>query len=99
MDIFSVSRMNALMSILDEMHEHEVQSRLANKPDMIINDSVTSELARNKELVKEYEKRAKFELNDRERKIDEQMRLIYLRTRNRKETSLKSETSFSTNTT
>ncbi|GKF47073.1 hypothetical protein Tco_0136875, partial [Tanacetum coccineum] len=38
-----------------------VQSRLANKPDMIINDSVTSELARYKELVEEYEKRAKFE--------------------------------------
>ncbi|GKA54916.1 hypothetical protein Tco_0753865 [Tanacetum coccineum] len=36
-----------------------VQSRLANKPDMIINDSVTSELARYKELVGEYEKQAK----------------------------------------
>ncbi|GJT63871.1 hypothetical protein Tco_1015351 [Tanacetum coccineum] len=36
-----------------------VQSRLANKPDMIISDSVASELARYKELVGEYEKRAK----------------------------------------
>ncbi|GKB07363.1 hypothetical protein Tco_0835647 [Tanacetum coccineum] len=53
-------RNDALMSILDEMHEQGVQSRLANKPDMIINDSVTSELARYKELVGEYEKRAKF---------------------------------------
>ncbi|GJV37895.1 hypothetical protein Tco_1410372 [Tanacetum coccineum] len=59
-------RNDALMSILDEMHEQGVQSRLANKPDMIINDSVTSELARYKELVGEYEKRAKFELTDRE---------------------------------
>ncbi|GJX24328.1 hypothetical protein Tco_0228773 [Tanacetum coccineum] len=50
---------DALMSILDEMHEQGVQSRLANKPDMIINDSVTSELARYKELVGEYEKWAK----------------------------------------
>ncbi|GJX09139.1 hypothetical protein Tco_0198998 [Tanacetum coccineum] len=72
------------------MHRTGVQSRLANKPDMIINDSVTSELARYKELVGEYEKRAKFELTDRERKIDEQMRII-ISDRNRKETSLKSE--------
>ncbi|GJV80446.1 retrovirus-related pol polyprotein from transposon TNT 1-94 [Tanacetum coccineum] len=43
-------RNDALMSILDEMHEHGVQSRLTNKPDMLINDSVTSELARYKEL-------------------------------------------------
>ncbi|GJW53483.1 retrovirus-related pol polyprotein from transposon TNT 1-94 [Tanacetum coccineum] len=52
-------RNDALMSILDEMHEQGVQSRLTNKPDMLMNDSVTSELARYKELVGEYEKRAK----------------------------------------
>ncbi|GJX08574.1 retrovirus-related pol polyprotein from transposon TNT 1-94 [Tanacetum coccineum] len=84
-DVSSV-RNDALMSILDEMHEQGVQSRLANKPDMVVNDSVTSELARYKELVGEYEKRAKFELTDRERKIDEQMRII-ISDRNRKETS------------
>ncbi|GKB68053.1 hypothetical protein Tco_0929465, partial [Tanacetum coccineum] len=50
-------RNDALMSILDEMHEQGVQSRLANKPDMVMNDSVTSELARYKELSVEYEKR------------------------------------------
>ncbi|GJS01160.1 retrovirus-related pol polyprotein from transposon TNT 1-94 [Tanacetum coccineum] len=52
-------RNDALMSILDEMHEQGVQSRLTNKPDMLMNDSMTSELARYKELVGEYEKRAK----------------------------------------
>ncbi|GJV96345.1 retrovirus-related pol polyprotein from transposon TNT 1-94 [Tanacetum coccineum] len=83
-------RNDALMSIFDEMHEQGVQSRLANKSHMVVNDSVTSELARYKELVGEYEKRAKFELTDRERKIDEQMRII-ISDRNRKETSLKSE--------
>ncbi|GJY80065.1 retrovirus-related pol polyprotein from transposon TNT 1-94 [Tanacetum coccineum] len=83
-------RDDALMSILDEMHEQGVQSRLANKPNMVVKDSVTSELARYKELVGEYEKRAKFELTDKERKIDEQMRII-ISDRNRKETSLKSE--------
>ncbi|GJY00957.1 retrovirus-related pol polyprotein from transposon TNT 1-94 [Tanacetum coccineum] len=85
---------DALMSIINEMHEEGVQqgvqSRLANKPDKVVNDSLTSELARYKELVGEYEKRAKFELTDRERKIDEQMRII-ISDRNRKETSLKSE--------
>ncbi|GKF82983.1 hypothetical protein Tco_0244639, partial [Tanacetum coccineum] len=59
---------DALMSILDEMHEQGIQSRLANKPDMVVNDSVTSELTRYKELVGEYKKQAKFELTDRERK-------------------------------
>ncbi|GJQ92615.1 hypothetical protein Tco_0003754, partial [Tanacetum coccineum] len=75
---------------VEDNKEHGVQSRLANKPDMVVNDSVTSELARYKELVGEYEKWAKFELTDRERKIDEQMRII-ISDRNRKETSLKSE--------
>ncbi|GJW62822.1 retrovirus-related pol polyprotein from transposon TNT 1-94 [Tanacetum coccineum] len=86
----SFVRNDALTSILDEIHEQGVQNRLANKPDMVVNDSVTSELARYKELVGEYEKRAKFELNYREQKIDEQMRII-ISDRNRKETSLKSE--------
>ncbi|GJR54703.1 hypothetical protein Tco_1405224 [Tanacetum coccineum] len=83
-------RNDALISILDEMHEHGVQSRVTNKPDMVVNDTVTYELARYKEMVGEYEKRAKFELTNKERKIDEQMRII-ISDRNRKETSLKSE--------
>ncbi|GKF92409.1 hypothetical protein Tco_0279128 [Tanacetum coccineum] len=41
-------RNDALMSILDEMHEQGVQSRLTNKPNMVMNDSMTSELARYK---------------------------------------------------
>ncbi|GJS68611.1 ribonuclease H-like domain-containing protein [Tanacetum coccineum] len=61
-------RNDALMSILDEMHEQGVQR-------------TASECK---------EQRAKFELTDRERKIDEQMRII-ISDRNRKETSLKSE--------
>ncbi|GJZ01449.1 retrovirus-related pol polyprotein from transposon TNT 1-94 [Tanacetum coccineum] len=46
---------DALILILDEMHEQGVQSRLPNKPNMVVKDSVTSELARYKELVREYE--------------------------------------------
>ncbi|GKB01417.1 retrovirus-related pol polyprotein from transposon TNT 1-94 [Tanacetum coccineum] len=87
--LMSISSINALQGV-NWGGVNWVQSRLANKPDMVMNDSVTSELARYKELVGEYEKRAKFELTDRERKIDEQMRII-ISDRNRKETSLKSE--------
>ncbi|GKF22674.1 hypothetical protein Tco_0074996, partial [Tanacetum coccineum] len=83
-------RNDALRSILDEMHEQGVQSRSANKQVKVVNDTLTSELTRYKELVEVYEQRAKFELTDRERKIDEQMRII-ISDRNRKETSLKSK--------
>ncbi|GJX47531.1 hypothetical protein Tco_0272721 [Tanacetum coccineum] len=38
-------RNDALMSILDEMHEHGVQSRSANKQVKVVNDTLTSELA------------------------------------------------------
>ncbi|GKB61462.1 retrovirus-related pol polyprotein from transposon TNT 1-94 [Tanacetum coccineum] len=83
-------RNDALMSIIDDMHEQGVQSMSANKQVKVVNDTLNSELARYKELVGEYEKRAKFELTEREQKIDEQMRII-ISDRNRKETSLKSE--------
>ncbi|GJT30013.1 integrase, catalytic region, zinc finger, CCHC-type containing protein [Tanacetum coccineum] len=59
-------RNDALMSILDEMHEQGVQSMSANKQVKVVNDTLTSELARYKELVGVYEQRAKFELTDRE---------------------------------
>ncbi|GJZ80332.1 retrovirus-related pol polyprotein from transposon TNT 1-94 [Tanacetum coccineum] len=83
-------RNDALMSIIDDMHEQGVQSMSANKQVKVVNDTLTSELARYKELVGVYEKRTKFELTEREQKIDEQMRII-ISDRNRKETSLKSK--------
>ncbi|GKF16101.1 hypothetical protein Tco_0061019 [Tanacetum coccineum] len=83
-------RNDALMSILDEMHEQGVQSRSENKQVKVVNDTLTSELARYKELVEVYEQWEKFELTEREQKIDEQMRII-ISDQNRKETSLKLE--------
>ncbi|GJR63223.1 retrovirus-related pol polyprotein from transposon TNT 1-94 [Tanacetum coccineum] len=83
-------RNDALMSIIDDMHEQGVQSMSANKQVKVVNDTLTSELERYKELVRVYEKRTKFELTEREQKIDEQMRIM-ISDRNRKETSLKSE--------
>ncbi|GKB56198.1 hypothetical protein Tco_0912384 [Tanacetum coccineum] len=95
-DVSSV-RNDALMSILDEMHEQGVQSRLTNKPDMLMNDSVTSELARYKELVGNNENCKSFELTDREQKIEEQMRII-ISDRTRNGNVFKNELQFSTNT-
>ncbi|GJV49813.1 retrovirus-related pol polyprotein from transposon TNT 1-94 [Tanacetum coccineum] len=51
---------------VEDNKEHGVQSMSVNKQDIVVNDSVTSELARYKELVGMYEQRAKFELTDRE---------------------------------
>ncbi|GKF23931.1 hypothetical protein Tco_0076253 [Tanacetum coccineum] len=59
-------RNDALMSIIYDMHEQGVQSMSINKQDKVVNDSVTFELARYKELVGVYKQRAKFELTDRE---------------------------------
>ncbi|GJX26621.1 hypothetical protein Tco_0232917, partial [Tanacetum coccineum] len=86
----SSTQNEALMSIIDDMDEQGVQSMSANKQVKVANDTLTSELVRNKELVEVYEKRAKFELTEREQKIDEQMRII-ISDRNRKETTFKSE--------
>nr|GEV54751.1 NBS-containing resistance-like protein [Tanacetum cinerariifolium] len=62
----------------------------ANKQNKVVNDTLTSELARYKELVGVYETRVKFELTEKEQKIDQQMRII-ISDRNRKETSLNAE--------
>nr|GEW34493.1 hypothetical protein [Tanacetum cinerariifolium] len=78
---------DALKMIIVDMHEQGVQSMSANKQSKVVNDTLTSELARYKELVRVYETRAKFELTDREQKIDQQIRII-IADRNRKETSL-----------
>ncbi|GKB09122.1 retrovirus-related pol polyprotein from transposon TNT 1-94 [Tanacetum coccineum] len=56
-------RNDALMSIIDDMHEQGVQSMSANKQDKVVNDSVTSELARYKELVGVKETSLKSELH------------------------------------
>ncbi|GKA85422.1 hypothetical protein Tco_0807076 [Tanacetum coccineum] len=88
-DASSVSN-DALMMILNDMHEKTAQCVSDNAQNKAVNDSLTTELARYKEMVRVYETRAKFELNERERKIDEQM-LIIISYRNIQETSLKSE--------
>ncbi|GJY98246.1 hypothetical protein Tco_0515156 [Tanacetum coccineum] len=56
-------------------------------PNDTVNTSLTTELVRYKELAETYEKRAQFELTERELLIDTQMRMI-IKDRNVKEASL-----------
>ncbi|GJV27289.1 integrase, catalytic region, zinc finger, CCHC-type containing protein [Tanacetum coccineum] len=65
-----------------EMH-HDVQSNrvlaqcvFVNKQNKVVNASLTAKLATYKEQVELYERRAKFELTQRERKIKEQLRIV-----------------------
>ncbi|GJR66156.1 hypothetical protein Tco_0012221 [Tanacetum coccineum] len=56
----------------------------------IVDNSLTVELATYKEQVELYERRARFELTEREQKIDEQLRIV-ITDRNIKEENLKKE--------
>ncbi|GJW14100.1 hypothetical protein Tco_0018233 [Tanacetum coccineum] len=56
----------------------------------VVNESLTAELARYKEQVELYEKRARLELTEREQKIDEQLRIV-ITDHNIKEENLKKE--------
>ncbi|GKA99419.1 hypothetical protein Tco_0827356 [Tanacetum coccineum] len=68
--------------------EQVVQSNVSSNK--VVNELLTAELARYKEQVEIYEKRARFELTEREQKIDEQLRII-ITDHNIKEESLKKE--------
>ncbi|GJZ69446.1 retrovirus-related pol polyprotein from transposon TNT 1-94 [Tanacetum coccineum] len=62
----------------------------ANEHNKVVNESLNAKLERYKEQVEMYEKRARFELTEREQKIDEQIRII-ITDRNYKEESFKKE--------
>nr|GFB29659.1 hypothetical protein [Tanacetum cinerariifolium] len=55
---------------------HEVSDASCVTSNNTVNASLTAQLARYKELAKVYEKRAQFELTERELMIDTQMRMI-----------------------
>ncbi|GJW34870.1 hypothetical protein Tco_0057790 [Tanacetum coccineum] len=59
----------------------------------VVDNSLTAELATYKEQVELYERWAKFELTEREQKIDEQLKIV-ITDRNHKEESLKRELHF-----
>ncbi|GJY83342.1 hypothetical protein Tco_0496718 [Tanacetum coccineum] len=67
---------DALMMIINDMHEPTAQCVSANEQRKVVNALLTAELARYKEQVELYERRARFELNEREQNIDEQLRIF-----------------------
>ncbi|GJR28717.1 hypothetical protein Tco_1104949 [Tanacetum coccineum] len=87
-----VDHMESIIHLWKTTEEHVYKVNVSS----VRNDSLMSISSMNalnmvsKELAGVYEQRAKVELTDRERKIDEQMRII-ISDQNRKETSLKSE--------
>nr|GEV31469.1 hypothetical protein [Tanacetum cinerariifolium] len=81
---------DAYIMIYNDMYEPHAQSVFKTSRDTIVENSLTAELATYKEQVELYERRTKFELIEREQKINEQLRLV-ISDRNFKEETLKKE--------
>ncbi|GJY45402.1 hypothetical protein Tco_0434465, partial [Tanacetum coccineum] len=81
---------DAYMMILNEMHEQPAQYVSGTTQNTVVDKSLIAELATYKEQVELYERRARFELTEREQKIDEQLRIV-ITDRNIKEENLKKE--------
>nr|GEU53934.1 hypothetical protein [Tanacetum cinerariifolium] len=79
---------DAFMMIYNDMCESYDQSVSNPSRNTVVKKSLTAKLATYKEHVELYEQRAKFELNEREQKINEQLRLV-ISDRNFKEETLK----------
>nr|GEX57763.1 integrase, catalytic region, zinc finger, CCHC-type, peptidase aspartic, catalytic [Tanacetum cinerariifolium]GEX91099.1 integrase, catalytic region, zinc finger, CCHC-type, peptidase aspartic, catalytic [Tanacetum cinerariifolium] len=75
---------DAYMMILNDMHEQPDQHMSITTQNIVVDKSLTAELATYKEQVELYERQARFELTEREQKIDEQLR-IFITDRNIKE--------------
>nr|GFB58137.1 hypothetical protein [Tanacetum cinerariifolium] len=67
---------DAFMMIYNDMCEPHAQSVSNPLRNTVVKNSLTAALATYKEQVKLYERRAKFELTEREQKINEQLRLV-----------------------
>ncbi|GJT87410.1 hypothetical protein Tco_1069127 [Tanacetum coccineum] len=81
---------DAYMMIYNDMYEPHAQSVSKTTQNTVVDNSLTAELATYKEQVELYERRARFELTEREQKIDEQLRIV-ITDRNIKEENLKKE--------
>nr|GEW19061.1 hypothetical protein [Tanacetum cinerariifolium] len=78
------------MMIYNDMFEPHAKSVSNTSRNTVVETSLTAELATYKEQVELYERRAKFELTEREQKINEQLRLV-ISDHNFKEETLKKE--------
>ncbi|GJY50291.1 hypothetical protein Tco_0441138 [Tanacetum coccineum] len=81
---------DAYMMILNDMHDQTAQCVSVTTQNNVVDKSLTAELATYKGQVELYERQAKFELTEREQKIDEQLRIV-ITDRNIKEEKLKRE--------
>ncbi|GJZ11446.1 retrovirus-related pol polyprotein from transposon TNT 1-94 [Tanacetum coccineum] len=81
---------DAYMMILNDIYEPFAQYAFVTTLNNVVDKSLTAKLATYKEQVELYERRAKFELTEREQKIDEQLRIV-ITDRNIKEENLKRE--------
>ncbi|GKA13649.1 hypothetical protein Tco_0693295, partial [Tanacetum coccineum] len=84
---------DAYMMIFNYMHEPRAQSVFDTTRNTVVDNSLTVKLATYKEQVELYERRARFELTEREQKIDEQLRIV-ITDCNIKEENLKKELHF-----
>nr|GEX70628.1 hypothetical protein [Tanacetum cinerariifolium] len=80
------------LDILSEVHDHDhyQEAVCEHHENNVVDKSLTTELATYKEQVELFERRAKFELTEREQKIGEQLRIV-ITDRNIKEYNLKKE--------
>ncbi|GJU97648.1 retrovirus-related pol polyprotein from transposon TNT 1-94 [Tanacetum coccineum] len=62
--------------IENDLHESDVPSVSHTPRNTVVNNLLNAELATYKEQVELYERRARFELTEREQKIDEQLRIV-----------------------
>nr|GEU29277.1 hypothetical protein [Tanacetum cinerariifolium] len=81
---------DTFMMMYDDICEPSAPSMSNSSQNAVVKNSLTTELATYREQVELYERRAKFELTEREQKIDEQLRLV-ISDRNFKEETLKHE--------
>ncbi|GJV13269.1 retrovirus-related pol polyprotein from transposon TNT 1-94 [Tanacetum coccineum] len=81
---------DAYVMIDNDLHESDVTPVSHTHQNTVANNLLNAELATYKEQVELYERRARFELTEREQKIDEQLRIVIC-DRNIKEENLKKE--------
>nr|GEX29520.1 retrovirus-related Pol polyprotein from transposon TNT 1-94 [Tanacetum cinerariifolium] len=77
---------DAYMMIYNDMYEPHAQSVFKTSQNIVVENSLSAKLATYKEQVELYERRARFELTEREQKINEQLRLVIFDSNFKKET-------------
>ncbi|GJX10842.1 retrovirus-related pol polyprotein from transposon TNT 1-94, partial [Tanacetum coccineum] len=81
---------DAYLMIYNDMCEPHAQSVSKTTWNIVVDNSLTAKLETYKEQVELYQRRSKFDLTEREQKIDEQLRIV-ITDRNIKEEDLKKE--------